>query len=460
MDAKATKSPLDWPEIIRQTKERLAKVLWGLEGVSEGARELALKELLWELEKVQEKVSEASVRWDNAERIFKEENELLRSLLGTGDHELRGRIIALGQEIHALRRDLIEAKEESSALRKKTVDYQEADEDLRGQLKEARQKVEELMARETHEWQSAMTGFAQEQEALQGEMSRLARELSGVHSLFTEHTDELTREKQAELSAQQARLLGEMDKALRAREELLWAEEEIFARGVAQKLRGELQAAVGRLQLTLEKFRLLEPEASAQPKTWEQWWRLIRVGPDEFRRGFQDVSKELQQASRTLEEYLALTRRRAPAREPVNLTDLVHKQMAKLYADRVEKGAVEVLAPEVLPTVQGDPELLGQVLKALLDNAFESLPKSGGRVRVKAEKSPEGNEAWLVVSDSGGGIATGARERLFEPFFTTKTGHRGLSLARTRRYAEWHRGRLELVETGPQGSVFRLALPL
>jgi signal transduction histidine kinase len=454
------KKSFEWTSILQATKEKLAKILWTIGGISEGDRELALKEVLWETERLQEKLQELSGRWESAERVYKEENDLLRSLLGAEEHELRARVIALGQEGQNLRRDLLTAQGELAALRKRAGDLAESNEDLRVTLKETQQRIEDLQAEKVAEWQRLVTGFSDEQKLVQEQAAHLGRELDRVREILAQKGEELTREKQEELAALQSRLLREMEEAMHRREDLLWAEEEIFARGVAQKLRGELQAALGRLQLTLEKFHLLETESGPQTKSWEQWWRLLKVGPQEFRTGFREVSDDLRKGVQTLEEYLALTRRRAPARDELHVPDLIRERAAELYAGRLEKGALEILVPEVLPMIQGDKEILGNVLQVLLDNALEALPRAGGRVRVRADKSPDGKELWIDVADTGGGVPAGLRDRIFQPFFTTKPGRRGLGLARARRYAEWHRGRLELADSGPSGSVFRLSLPL
>ncbi len=458
-EKKQDKTLSDWAGLVQQAKEKLVKTLWGLTGVSEGEKELVVKEYLWEMEKLQEKVQEAVSRWDNDQRLFRDENELLRSLLGANDHELKGRILALGQEIHDLRRDLISARDEAGGLRQRAGELAESNENLRRALKETQDELEAQRVQEAQRWQTRLAEFHEQQAQVREQVSRVNEDMGRVRDLLSTQAEEMTREKQAELAALQARLMGEMEKSLRTREDLLWAEEEIFAQGVAQKLRGELQAATGRLQLTLERFRLLDRSGPAA-RTWETWWRLLRGGPAELSRGFQEVAADLQKAVQTLEEYLALTHRRPPSQEEVNLPELIRRTAGRLQGGRMDKGALEVLAPEVLPLIKGDAELLEVVLRTLLDNAFEALPRSGGRVRIQAEESPEKREVWVSVSDSGGGVPESQRDRLFQPFFTTKTGHRGLGLARARRYAEWHRGRLELIESGPDGSVFRLALPL
>ena len=82
-------SDVDWPGMLQQAKEKIVKALWALPGLAEGERELALKEILWEIQRLGERAQDSSVRRENAERINREENDLLRSLLGADENSLR-----------------------------------------------------------------------------------------------------------------------------------------------------------------------------------------------------------------------------------------------------------------------------------------------------------------------------------------------------------------------------------
>lgn len=460
MKSTEKKTEFDWPGLLQALKEKIAKLLWNIPGVAEGERELAMKDILWELDQLQGKLQDNAVKRENMERILKEENDLLRSLLGTNDNELKGKILVLSQEMHDLRQDYLASEEDNNALRKKAGDYAHDNDALRLAMSELRQQLDMLKAQEDHDWQKRLSGFSDEQAALHEQMLRLAERMREVQKLATTETETFTREKQAEFAALQTKLIKDMETTLSQREDLLWAEEELFARGVAQKLRGELQAAMGRLQLTLEKFHLLESPGKLPFKNWDQWWRLIKVGPEELRDGFADVSRGLDQASKTLEEYMALTHRKKPIWQDVSMPELARQAAAERFADRMEKGALDISTADALPPVQGDAELLKSIMLTLLDNAFQSLKAATGRVRLRVEKSPDGKELWLNVADDGEGISPGRQKRLFQPFFTTKPGHRGLGLVRARRHAEWHRGRVDLVDSGEKGSTFRLSLPL
>jgi K+-sensing histidine kinase KdpD len=65
-----------------------------------------------------------------------------------------------------------------------------------------------------------------------------------------------------------------------------------------------------------------------------------------------------------------------------------------------------------------------------------------------------------VVSDTGPGLPQKAREHLFTPFQGgTRKGGSGLGLVISAELVRGHGGRLDLVSTGPGGTVFRIVLP-
>jgi two-component system C4-dicarboxylate transport sensor histidine kinase DctB len=67
----------------------------------------------------------------------------------------------------------------------------------------------------------------------------------------------------------------------------------------------------------------------------------------------------------------------------------------------------------------------------------------------------------VEVADSGPGVNPAVRDRLFEPYATTRgLGEgMGLGLAISKKILLDHGGDLELADTSPRGTTFRLTLP-
>jgi signal transduction histidine kinase len=107
--------------------------------------------------------------------------------------------------------------------------------------------------------------------------------------------------------------------------------------------------------------------------------------------------------------------------------------------------------------VRADPAFLRQILLNLCLNAVQAQESRGGLVRVSS--SAEGDRVFVDVEDKGPGVAADLRGRLFDPYVTGRDGGSGLGLPVAARLAETMSGRVELVRTGDEGSVFRVTLP-
>jgi signal transduction histidine kinase len=109
--------------------------------------------------------------------------------------------------------------------------------------------------------------------------------------------------------------------------------------------------------------------------------------------------------------------------------------------------------------VKADPLRLTQVLMNLLSNAVKFTPAEGS-IRITAERS--GSWVEIRVADSGVGIAPEDHAAVFERY--TQAGDRtrhdgtGLGLPLSRRLIELMGGELDLVDSSPVGSTFRIRI--
>ena len=111
--------------------------------------------------------------------------------------------------------------------------------------------------------------------------------------------------------------------------------------------------------------------------------------------------------------------------------------------------------------VNADRGRFRQIIYNLISNAIKYTP-DGGSIRVGVTQ--EGGEVRIAVVDSGVGIAPEDHERVFEEFRqvgdpSERQPGSGLGLAVTRRLAEAHQGRIDLISARGQGSTFTLFLP-
>jgi signal transduction histidine kinase len=109
------------------------------------------------------------------------------------------------------------------------------------------------------------------------------------------------------------------------------------------------------------------------------------------------------------------------------------------------------------PPVPFDPGQMRQVLINIFKNALEAMPQ-GGRLSVSLEI--RGGDLFLLVADTGQGIAPEHLPDLFTPFFTTKEKGTGLGLSICRHLIEQHQGEIRITSEVNRGTTCTIRLPL
>jgi signal transduction histidine kinase len=112
-----------------------------------------------------------------------------------------------------------------------------------------------------------------------------------------------------------------------------------------------------------------------------------------------------------------------------------------------------------IPKVYCIPSQINQVLMNLLVNAAQSIPEKG---EITIRTGQVGEEVFIAISDTGGGIPAENLTQIFEPFFTTKPVGKGtgLGLAISFDIVKQHRGRIEVESTVGKGTTFTVWLPV
>lgn len=131
-----------------------------------------------------------------------------------------------------------------------------------------------------------------------------------------------------------------------------------------------------------------------------------------------------------------------------------------LSATVLRRNGVEVDVDEVLPLVNVDARLIGEVLANLIENAAKYSPE-GSTIGVAANVSDQGLS--MSVTDAGTGIPADELERVFDKFYrggnSTDSLGTGMGLAIAKGIVSAHGGAIRADNVPGGGSVFSFIIP-
>jgi two-component system, NtrC family, sensor histidine kinase HydH len=167
------------------------------------------------------------------------------------------------------------------------------------------------------------------------------------------------------------------------------------------------------------------------------------------------VEREVTRMQEILQNYLSFTRPlQGVSPRRVELGPLVSDTLVVLSA-RADEARVRLYA-QGDATLEADPRRLKEALLNLVANAIEATPPGG---EVVVEVRPAGEEAEIVVRDTGRGMAAETLRRIGTPFFTTRDDGTGLGVVLARSVIAQHGGSLRYESEPGQGTRVRVTLP-
>ncbi|MCR5884726.1 sensor histidine kinase N-terminal domain-containing protein [Rhizobacter sp. J219] len=182
-----------------------------------------------------------------------------------------------------------------------------------------------------------------------------------------------------------------------------------------------------------------------------------QTDPQSLKKSLQQIARSSQRAARMVNQLLAMARAedasQAQTHQPVNLarvaTEVVRDFVPRALEKRIDLGYEGPATGERHPPglmVQGQPVLLRELVRNLVDNALQYTPE-GGTVTVRVVDDPFGQVVVLQVEDSGPGIAPAERDKVFQPFYRalgTNVDGSGLGLAIVKEIAQQHHAEIAL----------------
>jgi len=173
---------------------------------------------------------------------------------------------------------------------------------------------------------------------------------------------------------------------------------------------------------------------------------------DELKRSLQQIGRASVQATHTVNQLLALARAEGGGaslpQQQCNMVSIASEVLLDCFPRAADKGidlgydGAEADAPGV--TVKGNPTLLKEMVRNLVENAIHytpSTPERPGVVTLRVLVDPYSRVLVLQVEDNGPGIAPTERELVFQPFYRalgTNVDGSGLGLPIVREIAQRH----------------------
>jgi signal transduction histidine kinase len=161
-----------------------------------------------------------------------------------------------------------------------------------------------------------------------------------------------------------------------------------------------------------------------------------------------------------------------PIKQPASVKETIQEAIdSSLYAPTIRN---EYFIPDDLWGVEFDKDQISQVLRNLVLNAQEAMPR-GGVITFSAENVlldgdvhnstplPEGKYIKISIQDRGVGIPQKDLEKIFDPYFTTKPMGAekglGLGLAICHSIIRQHNGYISAESEVGGGATFHIYLP-
>ena len=260
--------------------------------------------------------------------------------------------------------------------------------------------------------------------------------------------------------------LAQLEKRIRARkpDDMSPLDDHAVPEEVAP-LVSSMNDLLSRLKTSLTTQKRFLADAAHQLKTPLAGLRMQadlaqrETNADELKKSLKNIGRSSVRATHTVNQLLALARAEATGRslpkQPVDMALVANEVMADSVPRALEKQidlGYDGPAVGQLPVLlEGNPTLLKELVRNLLDNAIAYTPEKG-HVTLRLLSDRFSGVLLLLVEDSGPGIPPTERELVFQPFYRalgTNVDGSGLGLAIVLEIANQHNAVISIEDMSP-----------
>jgi signal transduction histidine kinase len=217
-----------------------------------------------------------------------------------------------------------------------------------------------------------------------------------------------------------------------------------FVNTVAMRSSHELKNCL----VSIKTFAQLLPERYADKQFREDFYLV--------------VNKEVDRLNRVVENLLFFAQPLKLDHTSCSIDDIIQDTLDELEKEEMLEGInVQRDFKHGSSLVNIDRESMGLVLRHLIYNSIQAMPKGGEiKISTNSNDTEAGHAFEIKISDQGVGIPENVHGKIWEPFFTTKTRGIGLGLTIVRKIIEAHNGTIAIIShVNSQGTEVTVRLP-
>ena len=200
---------------------------------------------------------------------------------------------------------------------------------------------------------------------------------------------------------------------------------------------------------------------------------LSRSARDDQSAMIEIIQSETRRIERLVSRLSAFELFSAPAKEPLNIHQLLDRVIAAEEAAHRGKISIVRLYDPSLPEIEADQDHLHEAIQNILRNAVEATLAHTQSPQIQVETAFEtsfaivrsdgaerlGRAIRVTIEDNGPGVPPEKKARMFDMFMSSKSGGRGLGLSVVNEIVSAHNGRIK-VDSKPGLTRFSIFLPL
>jgi two-component system sensor histidine kinase TctE len=182
-----------------------------------------------------------------------------------------------------------------------------------------------------------------------------------------------------------------------------------------------------------------------------------------LKQSLKQIGRASMRATHTVNQLLSLARAESNgasiSRQPCDIArltiEVVREAVPRAIDKRIDLGYEGAGSNSPGVTIDGNPTLLKELIRNLVDNAINYTPSTPGRpgvITARVLADPFGRIVVLQVEDNGPGIPEAERELVFEPFYRVlgnEADGSGLGLPIVREIARQHFATVQLEDAHP-----------